>query len=668
MNWNHKDIFPFSAIVGQKTLKRALLIAAGSPSMGGLLIRGEKGTAKSTAVRGLSALLPPIQKVPGCPFNCDPRAYECLCPHCKAKMSAGLSLPSGKERRAVIDLPLGATEDRLAGSIDLEAAIKEGQRRFLPGLLARAHRGILYIDEVNLLNDHLVDLILDVAASGINRVEREGVSFVHPSRFILVGTMNPEEGELRPQLLDRFGMCVQVSGLSDIDERVRLMKLREDFDRDPGRFLKGYADRQKDLSNKIMGARKLLPLVEISDEMVRRCTELALDAAVAGHRADIFMRKAALAISSLEKRNRVTVEDVNEAAELVLFHRKRSVSPSPQRQEERKSNPRENKSKEDNHTPPDVSPTVKGDDKGRGDDAEQDVDGPISHGTIAKSAHETVFSMGDPFLVKRIETPGDRRIRKGSGRRSRARTATKAGRYIKGIAVEKTRDLAFDATVRAAAPYQKERCHDHVAIAIESRDIREKVREKRIGNFMVFVVDASGSMGAGKRMVAVKGAILSLLLDAYQKRDKVALVAFKGDRAETLLPPTGSIELAHKLLAELPTGGKTPLCHGLTLGYETISAALRKDPHIYPLLVLISDGRANVGRYGGNPFSEALEAAEEISRDPRVRSLVVDVERPGPMSFGLARQLSARMAAHYFKVEDLESETLVQTLREEHLI
>ncbi|MBU1903326.1 MAG: ATP-binding protein, partial [Proteobacteria bacterium] len=554
MSWSAKDIYPFSAIVGQEKMTRALILNAISPSLGGLLIRGEKGTAKSTAVRALAAILPEIETVLGCPFNCDPHEYARLCSECRTRVNGGISLPSQKRRIEVIDLPLGATEDMVAGTIDLEYALKEGKRRFTPGLLAKAHRGILYIDEVNLLNDHIVDLILDAAGMGTNIVEREGISYVHRSEFILIGTMNPEEGELRPQLLDRFGMCIQVRGIEDPDERVRLVKLIERFDRNRSDFIEGYKALQDALSHTIMRARERLDDVRISEEKVQLCSRLAMDACVAGHRADILMRKVALSIASLEGREVVIKEDVDEAADLVLFHRARTTpQPSPHKHEEKektrgeppegeKEQEKEKLERRDQETGKTRDEEVTGAAEGR-----QESEGGVSK----RPGHQIVLPVGDTFTVKRIQIDRDRKLRKGSGRRSRTRTSSKAGRYIKSTVERKNNDLALDATLRAAAPYQKKRSHEHVAIAIEQGDIREKVREKRVGNFIVFVVDASGSMGAGKRMIAVKGAILSLLLDAYQKRDKVALVAFKEDRAETLLPPTSSIELAHRLLEEL---------------------------------------------------------------------------------------------------------------------
>lgn len=672
LDWSATDIYPFSAIVGQEKMTRALLLNAVCPSLGGLLIRGEKGTAKSTAVRALAALLPEIDTVSGCPFNCDPHEYTRLCPQCKAKVKEGISLPVLKRKIGVIDLPLGVTEDMVVGSLDFEYAVREGERRFAPGLLAKAHRGILYIDEVNLLNDHIADLILDAAAMGINIVEREGIAYAHRSEFILIGTMNPEEGELRPQLLDRFGMCIQIEGIEDPDERVRLIKLREGFDRDSSEFILEYQGLQNNLSHKIMRARERINDVGIPDEMVQLCSKLAMEAFVAGHRADILMRKAALSIASYEGREKVSIRDVHEAADLVLLHRTRIIPPpSPQKHEEMERSQEQfgddereqEKEQGESETPKQQA----GEMKQREGWGEEDDKEPSEKRLSPRSILETLFLVGDSFDVKRIQTERDRILRKGSGRRSRTRTSSKAGRYIMSTAERKIHDLALDATLRAAAPYQQLRRRRDVAIAIEEDDIRGKIREKRIGNFVVFVVDASGSMGAGNRMIATKGAILSLLLDAYQKRDKIALVAFKGDSAEVLLPPTNSIELAHRLLEELPTGGKTPLSQGISLGYHVIQSCLRKDPHTYPLLILISDGRANVSHYGGKPFSEAMEMVEEIRNDPRVNTVVVDVERSGLVSFGLARQLSVQMGARYFRIEDLKADTLVEILREDLL-
>jgi len=658
VKWHKKNLYPLTAIVGQETMVKALILSGIDPSIGGLLIRGEKGTAKSTAVRSLAAVLPDIDVVAGCAFNCDPADPEHFCPDCAKKAKGGIPLEAVKRRIPFITLPLGATEDRVTGSLDMTRAVREGARWFDPGLLAAAHRGILYVDEVNLLDDSLVDIILDAAVSGINVVEREGISFRHRCAFILIGTMNPEEGELRPQLLDRFGMCVAVDGIGDPFLRVQVMKLKERYDRDSEGFITAYRRRQAKIAEEIILARKRLVHVTISDETVVRCAEMATEASVAGHRADLAMVKAAKCIAASRGVSVATEDDVREAADYVLFHRRREAP--PRRPEARDREQGGNDRSDEDDTPKKQPGSEKNDRTPAGEQgAHESNHGAPPESNAETNGGETVFATGHPFPLSRIPQKKDRMLRKGSGRRTVTRTPSKAGRYVFSTMEKRTDDLAFDATLRAAAPYQPVRKKRNVAIAIERGDIREKRREKRIGNFIVFVVDASGSMGAANRMIETKGAILSLLLDAYQKRDKVSMVAFKGDHAEVLLPPTSSVERAHRLLDELPSGGKTPLAAGIFLGYQLIQNYLRKDPHVVPLLILISDGKANAGLDGGNPLAEAMAAAEEIKDDGRIRSVVVDVEKSGLITFGLARKLSQCMGVDYFKIDDLKADNLL---------
>ncbi|MEW5773099.1 MAG: ATP-binding protein [Thermodesulfobacteriota bacterium] len=318
-----RPVYPFPAIVGQERMKKALLLNVVNPRLGGVLVRGEKGTAKSTAVRGLAALLPEITVVEGCAFGCDPADAARLCPACAERLAHGEGLPLASRRIRVADLPVGATEDRVLGSLDLEQAIKRGEKHFEPGLLAEAHRGFLYVDEVNLLDDHIVDVLLDAAAMGVNTVEREGVSFTHPAEFVLVGTMNPEEGELRPQLLDRFGLCVQVEGILDLEERMEVVRRRTAFDEDPERFAAAYAEAGRELGEALVRAKELLPRVAVSEGLFRRIVELAIEMGVDGHRADLTMLKAAKTLAALEGRTEVKAGDVREAAELALPHRMR---------------------------------------------------------------------------------------------------------------------------------------------------------------------------------------------------------------------------------------------------------------------------------------------------------------------------------------------------------
>ncbi len=661
--------FPFTAITGQEKMKKGLLLNAVNPRLGGILVRGEKGTAKSTTVRALAALLPEIEVAAGCPFSCDPGDFTRLCHLCRGRLSAGRKLEKIRRRVQVIDLPVSATEDRVVGSLDFEYAVKYGRPRFEPGLLARANRGIIYVDEINLLDDHIVDVLLDAAAMGVNVVEREGISYYHPAEFILVGTMNPEEGDLRPQLLDRFGLCVQVEGVTDPAERVEIVRRREAFDTDPLSFIAAWSKEEELFRERVPSARGLLPAVAVSPELLDMIAGLSLEAFVAGHRADIIMAAAARTIAAWNGRTEVIEADVCEAAELVLFHRIREAPPPPPEQpeppQEEEEEPPEEQEKEDSNQEPSEQPEEMPPPEPQDTEpAEQEQQQEQDRSTLPPAApQDVVFAVGQPFPVKRISHNRDRLLRKGSGRRSRTKTASKAGRYVRSTMQRKYNDPAFDATMRAAAPHQAHRQRDGVAIAIEPCDIREKVREKRIGNFLLFVVDASGSMGAQQRMVETKGAILSLLLDAYQKRDRIGMVAFKGNTAEILLPPTSSVEMAHKLLEELPTGGRTPLSAGLIKAYEVAKTHLYKDPNISPLLILVSDGKGNVSMGDDKPLVESRRAAEIIRDEERIKTLVVDVEKEGFLNFGLARELAVVLGAEYYKIGELKADTLVQAVK-----
>ncbi len=661
-----RAVYPFSAIIGQEKMKKGLILNAINLRLGGILIRGEKGTAKSTAVRALATLLPEIEGVKGCPYYCDLKNSAQLCDSCRIRLEAGEKLATISQRVSVIDLPISATEDRVVGNLDFEHAIKYGIRRFEPGILAKANRRIIYVDEVNLLDDHIVDVLLDAAATGLNVVERESISYIHPAEFILVGTMNPEEGDLRPQLMDRFGLCVEVEGVKDPGQRVEIVKRREAFDADPLGFINQWAGEEQVLRDRITAARQLLPRVYVSPELLALIAKLSLEAFVAGHRADIIMEAGARTIASWHGRTEVVEEDIYEAADLVLFHRVRQAPPpppeepeSPEEEPEKTETPEEEEKEDSKEESQAESESEQPSSAQAGSELEEQEGGKDEQSENG----ETVFAVGQPFQVKRITHNRDRILRKGSGRRSRTNTASKVGRYIRSTMQRKNNDLAFDATLRVAALYQIYRKHEKVAITIETSDIREKVREKRIGNFLLFVVDASGSMGAQQRMSATKGAILSLLLDAYQKRDRIGMIAFKGNTAELLLPPTNSVEMAHKLLEELPTGGKTPLSAGLAKAYEVAKAQLLKDPNVSPLLIIISDGKGNVSIGSEKPAKEARRIGEIIMEEARIKSIVIDVEKEGLLTFGLARELANTLEAEYYKIDELKADTLVQAVR-----
>lgn len=671
-----KKIYPYSAIVGQDELKLVLMLNTVNPDIGGVLIRGEKGTAKSTSVRALAALLPEIRVVAGCPCFCDPDHQNGMCEICKKKASAS---KTQCQRVKVVTLPLNATEDRVAGGIDFNMAVREGTRAFLPGLLAEANRSILYVDEVNLLDDHIVDIILDAASSGENIIEREGISFRHPARFVLVGTMNPEEGKLRPQLLDRFGLCVDITAEADINNRVTLMERREAFDLDPEVFLKRFEEENSCIADSILFAKERLCAVRLPRHLRIYISELCTENLVAGHRADLVMYQAARSYAALQGRFEVTTEDIAKVAPFALVHRTRDLRPPPptDRSEAKSSGemnddvneneqnqlPETEKSNTDHIGRPETgtneelrSSDWQPDKADKTDDVERSGE---------QTSSEQIFEVGVTFAVKNIESPRDRISRRGSGRRSRTRVSLKQGRYIKSIPGNINGDIALDATLRAAAPHQLKRKNENgPAIVLKKEDIREKVREKRIGNFLLFVVDASGSMRVGARMAASKGAIMSLLLDAYQKRDRVAMISFRKNGAVVNLPPTASVELAGKLLAEMPVGGRTPLSAGLALAYEQVRNYLLREPAARQIVIIITDGKSNAAMGDQKPVEEALGFAVKMAANPHVMYIVVDTEKPGIVTFGLAGRLAGALNARYFKIEDLKADQLVDIVKE----
>ncbi|MGB5156947.1 magnesium chelatase subunit D family protein [Desulfobacterium sp. N47] len=672
----HHQVYPFSAIVGQDQLKQALILNAVNPAVGGVLIRGEKGTAKSTAVRALAALLPEISVVRGCPYSCDPGRLHDFCDLCRQNDG---SIQESLRQTRVITLPLNATEDRVAGGIDFNQAIKKGRRVLQPGLLAKAHRGILYVDEVNLLDDHIVDIILDAAASGRNVIEREGISFAHSSRFILVGTMNPEEGELRPQLLDRFGLCAEISSEKDPENRATLIQRREEFDADPSGFIRRFESENNRIARQIVVASEFLNSITMPRHIRTLICEICTENNVAGHRADLVIEQAARAMAAFREHAEVTIDDIREVAMLALTHRKREAAPSPpplppQHDHDQKEEPpsednadeqedsRENQEQDSRESGQGNQPEETGP---PADSWESRPDSQPNDQERKNDVIDQIFETGETFKVKKFTTPKDRVLRRGSGRRSRTRIAQKQGRYVKSTSVAGTGDVALDATLRAAAPHQLHRENaSGLAVVLRSEDIREKIRERRIGNFLLFLVDASGSMGARSRMIASKGAIMSLLLDAYQKRDRVAMISFRKSEAVVNLPPTSSIELAAGLLREMPVGGRTPLSAGIAKTYEVLRNYLLREPTARPIVIIITDGRSNVSLGEKKPMDEAVDFAARLSDDGRIRIIVVDTESQGLVKFGLAQKLAGAMNAQYYKIEDLKSESLLNIAKE----
>ncbi|WMC85716.1 putative cobaltochelatase [Streptomyces rochei] len=658
--------FPFTAVVGQDDLRLALLLNAVSPAVGGVLVRGEKGTAKSTAVRALSALMPEVDVVPGCRFSCDPHSPDPGCPDGPHEPGAGVARPA-----RMVELPVGASEDRLVGALDIERALAEGVKAFEPGLLADAHRGILYVDEVNLLHDHLVDLLLDAAAMGASYVEREGVSVRHASRFLLVGTMNPEEGELRPQLLDRFGLTVEVSASREPDQRVEVVRRRLAHDDDPAGFAARWADEEAAVRARIAAARELLPSVRLGDGALRQIAATCAAFEVDGMRADIVMARTATALAAWAGRTDVLAEDVRQAALLALPHRRRrNPFDAPGLDEDKLDETLEEFGGQDGDgggdDDPDPGPDGPG---GPGGQPEPD-DAPPGDGDAAArpeageggeprpsgAGEQSPVRAAEPFRTKVLSVPG---LGEGvAGRRSRARTEhgrTTGARRPRGALTK----LHLAATVQAAAPHQRARGRSGRGLVIRRDDLRQATREGREGNLVLFVVDASGSMAARQRMGAVKGAVLSLLLDAYQRRDKVGLVTFRGAAADVALPPTSSVDAAAARLESLPTGGRTPLAAGLLRAHEVLRVERLRDPARRALVVVVTDGRATGGP---EPVALAGRAARLFAAEG-VASVVVDCES-GPVRLGLAGRLADELGGTAVTLDELRADAIAGLVRD----
>jgi magnesium chelatase subunit D len=640
-------VLPFTAIVGQSRLKQALLLNAVNPGLQGLLVRGQKGTGKSTAVRALADLLPDVEVVE-CPFNCSPDNPALQCSSCSAAYSRGDGLPTVRRKTKVVELPLGATEDRVIGTLDIERALREGIKALEPGVLAEVNQGILYIDEVNLLDDHLVDVLLDSAAMGVNLVEREGISLSHPSRFILVGTMNPEEGEIRPQLLDRFGLSVEIEGAKDPKERIQIIKVVEEYEKDPESLSQRYARDERELSERILKARGILNDTVIGEDLLGTIAAICLEFEVHGHRADFLIARAAKTIAAFENRKRVIPQDVQEAAELVLPHRLRRMpfeEPRPVA-EKVEAIVRQRKAPQ---AGPDHIDEEEGEAGGNAEDEESDApageDGRRAPGR----------AVGDILAGKkaRIRVKKDKQVRIGSGRRARS-LSTHSGKYVKARQPDgKPSDIALDATIRACISRRGD-------LKVEREDLREKVRSKKVSSVIVFVVDASGSMAARRGMEMARRAVMALLEDSYQKRDKVGFVAVTGDSAEILLRPTSSISLAVKCLRDLPPAGRTPLSDGLLKGLQMLRIELWKNKNVVPIMVLVSDGRGNVP-IGTDVKKELISLARQINT-MGINLVVIDYDDEF-LGLGYCRDIVEAGGGDHYRLEDLDSKKIVDVVK-----
>ncbi|MEN6553907.1 MAG: VWA domain-containing protein [Methanobacterium sp.] len=691
-------IFPFSAIVGQENVKKALILNAINPGIGGVLIKGDKGTGKTTAVRALADLLPSLKVVKGCPFNCDPDDEESACDTCKSN-----NAEIEEKKMRVVELPLGSTEDRVVGSINIEKALKEGTRALEPGILAEANRNILYIDEINLLDDNLVDVLLDAAAYGINIVEREGISVSHPSRFILVGTMNPAEGELRPQLSDRIGLHIIVHSIMDIEDRVEIMARREEFERDPTAFKRKFRTSQKEILDNILNARALLKDVKISPELMKIIAHVCVDMGVDGHRADIAILKTSKTIAAYNKHLTVDYNDVEEAAMLVLGERlqksydqkkikeklEKAISDTEDEQKED-----ENEAQEEQDNSEGDSETAENQDEKAHDDENQSHEGqneddsglkpeteenqeevddeedqpPEEQGNVNVAPHPAE-QPEDPekekkgIMLKSIEeegTPVDsdddevdiKKLLKMKGKKKnrlygkRVDSKTQKGKYIKSkIPKNVSNDIAIDATLRAAA------IKSNGSINVKNEHIRHKVRKHGARASIALVVDISGSMFSQRKANKIKGILNQLIEDINHHNDKISVIGFKGQEAEVIIPTTRRASSFKEKVDNIRVGGTTPLAAGLKKGLELLKKEKVKEEFV-PMMIVLTDGMPNVG-INNRPAEDALKIAADL-KENEIHTIIVNFERSVKYGRDMNMELALASGGRYYDLEDIK--------------
>ncbi|MEN6329732.1 MAG: VWA domain-containing protein [Methanobacteriaceae archaeon] len=637
-------IFPFSAIVGQENVKKSLLLNAINPSIGGVLIKGDKGTGKTTAVRALADLLPPIRVVKGCPFNCDPEEKDSLCDSCK---SGDYEVEEKKMR--VVELPLGATEDRVVGSINLEKALREGIKALEPGILAEANRNILYVDEINLLDDNLVDVLLDAAAYGVNVVEREGISLAHPSNFILVGTMNPAEGDLRLQLSDRIGLHISVQSLLDLEDRVQIMSRREEFEKDPTIFREVYHNQQEHIQASIIQARHNLNKVRVPRIIMELIARISLDMGVDGHRADIAILKTAKTIAAYQGQKQVNYHHVEEAALLVLgerVHKQSCDQEQIRKKVEDAQSQMQNEKEKEEKSREEEQKTGQGQSQGTNVSSEKSDN--KAKGMQLKSNEER-----EENLEKDEEGVDIKKLLKMKGKKKKrlygrsVDSKTEKGRYIKSSLPRRdSKDVAIDATIRAAA------LHSEGSIRVESEDIRHKVRKHGARASIAVVVDISGSMVSDRKANRVKGILDSIIQDINRHQDKISVIGFKGKEAEIIVPTTKRASSFQDQINQITVGGTTPLASGMKKGLEILKKENKKGEFV-PFMVILTDGMPNVGIDQG-PIPDALKIAEKLQEE-EILTIVINFEQTARYGRDMNMELAMTSGGRYYDVKDLEN-------------